>query len=139
MKLSTRSVVLCTALLCGAAHAQESPSIAQARSAASSWLALVDAGNYSASWVQASSLFKKAVSEPSWASAVRGARGPLGALKSRQEQSATFTRTLPGAPDGDYVVIRYASRFASKPDAVETVTPMREKDGSWHVSGYFVK
>jgi hypothetical protein len=63
----------------------------------------------------------------------------LGALKSRVIQSSTFTHTLPGAPDGDYVVIKYATQFENQASAVETVTPLREKDGSWHVSGYFVK
>jgi hypothetical protein len=53
--------------------------------------------------------------------------------------SARYSRTLPGAPDGEYVVIQYSSQFANKASAVETVTPMREKDGSWKVSGYYVK
>src|SRR6187402_2269643 len=30
-------------------------------------------------------------------------------------------------------------QFANKASAVETVTPMRDKDGSWKVSGYYVK
>ncbi len=52
---------------------------------------------------------------------------------------ATFTRTVPGAPDGEYVVIQFDTQFENKAAAVETVTPMREKDGSWRVSGYFIK
>jgi hypothetical protein len=47
-------------------------------------------------------------------------------------------RTLPGAPDGEYVVIQYATRFEHKPSIIETVTPMLDKDGSWKVSGYFI-
>jgi hypothetical protein len=127
------------ALLSISAIAQDSQSVAQARMASSAWLALVDAGKYSDSWAQAAGLFKSAVNEPSWTTAVQRARAPLGALKSRVIQSSTFTHTLPGAPDGDYVVIKYATQFENKAGAVETVTPLREKDGSWHVSGYFVK
>jgi hypothetical protein len=47
--------------------------------------------------------------------------------------------TLPGAPDGESVVIQYDTQFEHKAHAVETVVPMRERDGSWKVSGYFVK
>jgi hypothetical protein len=52
---------------------------------------------------------------------------------------AQFTRTLPGAPDGDYVVIQYRTRFEHKAAAVETVPPMRDADGQWRVSGYFIR
>lgn len=133
-------VALVLALAAGpSAHAQEAESIEKAKAAATAWLALVDAGNYSTSWQQASGLFRSAVTPQSWASAVQAARSPLGDLRSREVQSASFTRSLPGAPDGEYVVIKYASSFANKAGAVETVTPAKEKDGSWHVSGYYVR
>jgi hypothetical protein len=45
---------------------------------------------------------------------------------------------LPGAPEGEYVVIQYETQFEHKAGAIETVTPLREKDGSWRVSGYFI-
>jgi hypothetical protein len=121
------------------ALAQDSKPVSEAQTAASAWLALVDGGKYSDSWVQAAGLFRSAVDEVTWSAAVQRVRAPLGALKSRRLQSATFTHTLPGAPDGDYVVIKYASQFENKASAEETVTPLREKDGSWRVSGYFVK
>jgi hypothetical protein len=54
-------------------------------------------------------------------------------------ESATATHSLPGAPDGDYVVIKFASSFENKASAVETVTPMKDTDGKWHVSGYYIK
>ena len=137
---SVLSLLFCvTTVVCTSAQAQDAESISQAKAAASSWLALVDAGNYPASWQQAAGLFQSAVTTQSWASAVEAARTPLGAVQSRQVESATYTRTLPRAPDGEYVVIKYTSRFAGKANAVETVTPLREKDGSWRVSGYFVR
>ena len=70
---------------------------------------------------------------------MQSARAPLGALKSRVFKTATFTRSLPGAPDGEYVVIQFDTRFENKAAAVETVTPMRQKDGSWKVSGYYIR
>lgn len=61
------------------------------------------------------------------------------ALRERSLKSATFTRKLPGAPDGEYVVIRFESRLENKASAIETVSPMREKHGSWKVSGYYIQ
>ena len=101
--------IVTTALLGVYATAQDSQSIAQAKTAASTWLALVDAGKYSDSWEQSAGLFKSAVTKASWVAAVGGVRAPLGALASRKIQSSTFTHTLPGAPDGNYVVIKYTS------------------------------
>jgi hypothetical protein len=110
-----------------------------AESAALSWLALVDAGNYAQSWIAASTLFRQKVPQSQWqAAAAASARGPLGALKSRQLLSATLAHTLPGAPDGVYVVVQFTTSFEHKTTAVETITPMKDQDGAWRVSGYFI-
>lgn len=121
------------------APADDGNAVAQAQVAAKSWLALTDGGKYGESWDNASSLFKGAVSKADWEKAVKSVRSPLGAVKARKVKSATFTRTLPGAPDGEYVVIQFETQFENKAAAIETVTPMRDKDGAWRVSGYFIK
>jgi hypothetical protein len=36
-------------------------------------------------------------------------------------------------------VIQFATSFENKKTAVETVTPMRDGDGAWRVSGYFIR
>ncbi len=102
-------------------------------------LALVDAGYYAASWNATASLFRRRVSQSQWQSEAASARAPLGALKSRTLRSARVARSLPGAPDGEYVILTYASSFENKASAVETVTPMLDADGTWRVSGYFVR
>lgn len=111
----------------------------QAEDAARSWLALVDAGDYAQSWETAAGVFRNHISQSQWESRVSAVRDPLGKLKTRQQSSARFTRTLPGAPDGEYVVIQYDSSFEHKAAATETVTPMKDTDGRWHVSGYFIR
>jgi len=113
--------------------------VASAQAASQAWLALTDSGAYSQSWEQSASLFQAAVSQSSWATTIQGVRLPLGALKSRLVKSATLTRSLPGAPAGEYVVIQYETQFEHKANAIETVTPVRERDGSWKVSGYYIK
>ncbi len=113
--------------------------VARAEAGARAWLALVDAGKYGESWDEAAAVFKASIDRAQWEKALGGVRSQLGALKSRKLASARFTTSLPGAPDGEYVVIQFDSRFENKAAAVETVTPMREKDGSWRVAGYFIK
>jgi hypothetical protein len=120
------------------AMSAQSPEAA-AESAARAWLALVDSGSYAESWSAAATLFRQKVPQSQWQAAAANARGPLGALKSKTLQSATFKASLPGAPDGEYVVVQFASSFEHKADATETVTPMKEADGSWRVSGDYIK
>ena len=121
------------------ACANENPSVPKAEESAKAWLALTDGGRYAESWDAAASAFKEAISRSNWEGAVSPVRTPLGAVLSRKVKSATFTRTLPGAPEGEYVVILFETRFENKPAAIETVTPMRDKDGTWKVSGYFIR
>ncbi len=133
--------VLLFTLLLGvsvAAEAQQTPE-QLAQQSADAWLALVDSGKYADSWQEASQLFKAAVTKEEWRSKLQATRGPFGKLLSRNLKSAKYTKTLPGAPDGEYVVIQYESSFEHKQAAVETVTPMLDKDGTWRVSGYFIR
>jgi hypothetical protein len=46
---------------------------------------------------------------------------------------------LPGAPDGEYVVLHFNAAFDKKMAALETITVLREQDGQWRVVGYFVR
>lgn len=124
--------------ICSAVQAQQkAEQLAQQSSDA--WLALIDSGKYADSWQEASQFFKAHVTKEQWQSALRGSRDPLGKMLSRKLKSATYTKTLPGVPDGEYVVIQYESSFEHKQSAVETVTPMLDKDGKWRISGYFIK
>jgi len=106
--------------------------------AAKEWLALVDAKEYKKSWEEAAPFFKERVTENDWVKMINLARSPFGDVKSRELKSAKYTTSLPGAPDGEYVVIQFQTDFANKADSVETITPMKA-DGLWKVSGYFIK
>lgn len=112
---------------------------ASAQKGAESWLALVDKADYAGSWNQAAAMFKAAVTKDDWTQKVGAVRGPLGKVVSRKLQSAQYTTSLPGAPDGEYVVMQYQTSFENKKSAVETIVPMLDKDGQWRVSGYFIK
>lgn len=139
MKHLATLFVITAMLAAPVAHSQQADAVAQAQQAAQRWLALADANDGAASWEQASSSFRAVLSRADWSEALRRARQPFGAVTSRDLASSAFRTSLPGAPDGEYVVIEYHTRFEHKAQAVETVVPMRERDGSWKVSGYFVK
>jgi Protein of unknown function (DUF4019) len=135
MWFSSMLVFLCFS---GLALAEEKPEpVAQQSSDA--WLALNDSGKYDDAYQEAAQYFKNAVTKDQWQSSMHASRDPLGKVLSRKVKSATYAKTLPGAPDGDYVVIQYDSSFEHKQSAVETVTPMLDKDGKWRVSGYYIK
>jgi hypothetical protein len=110
-----------------------------ATSAAAQWLTLVDDGKYNESWDAASSYLRNALPKEQFAQKLTAARKPLGRLVTRDPKSAQYVTSLPGAPDGQYVVIRYASSFENKKSAIETVTPKLDEDGKWRVSGYYIK
>ena len=112
---------------------------AQALTAARTWLALVDEGKYVDSWATAAAYFKNAITKEKWEQMLTAVRNPLGRLVSRELISKTYTQSLPGAPDGEYVIIQFATSFENKKSAIETVTPMLDSDSEWRVSGYFIK
>ncbi|MDE3068531.1 MAG: DUF4019 domain-containing protein [Verrucomicrobiota bacterium] len=140
---SQTAAFLCAVLLAGFASGcgpKAAPGAEKAAtSAAQIWLAEIDASHYAQSWQKASVVFQSAVSEEKWQSALEAVRKPLGDLESRKLRSAQYATQLPGAPDGQYVVMQFEASFANKKSAVETVTFRLEKDGLWKAAGYFIK
>ena len=119
--------------------AQATTPEAKAEIAERAWLALIDNGRYNESWKAASPSFQAAVTQANWASAAASVRTPLGKVLTRKVETARHTTTLPGAPDGDYVVTLYDTSFEQKSEAKETVTVRLEKDGSWRSIGYYIR
>ena len=113
--------------------------IAAAAPVAQAWITLVDEGKIAESWEQSSKLFQTGIAKDKWGAVLKSAREPLGKLQSRKLISATYMTSVPGAPDGQYLVVQFEAVFENKRQAVETVTPMKGKDGKWRVSGYYIK
>ncbi len=134
------AAVVAAGLLAGAPlTAEEHQGKDHAGKSAWIWLGLVDAGKYGQSWDDAAALFRDAVSRDDWIKKVASVRQPLGKVVSRTLKSRKLVTTLPGAPDGHYLVMEFNTVFENKAAAVETVTPMQEANGGWRVSGYFIK
>jgi hypothetical protein len=110
-----------------------------ATSAAQTWLTEIDNGDYAQSWQNTAAFFQTAVTEEKWKTSMETFRKPLGDLVSRTLKSAQAMTKLPGAPEGQYVVMQFETSFANKKSAIETVTFMLEKDGQWKSAGYFIK
>ena len=140
--MNSRVALICCFLFalwtfCVPVRAADVPSAAV--EAARAWLGLVDAGEYGHSWQEAAVYFRNAIPKEKWIKALNGVRLPLGELVSRKLKTAVYATSLPGAPDGEYVVIQFDTVFANKQTAIETVTPMKDPDGAWRASGYFIK
>jgi hypothetical protein len=108
-------------------------------SAANAWLALVDGARYGESWDAAAERFRAAMDRAKWEATVQSARAPLGMVVLRKMRTVSYTRSLPGAPEGEYVVAQFDTRFENRPLAEEMVTSEREKDGTWRVAGYWIR
>jgi hypothetical protein len=129
--------ILCSLVFVSFLHANEAAEKA-ALASATAWLALVDGGKYPESWDQAAGYFKNVLNKDQWIASLMRGRSPFGKVLNRKLKSKIFTKTLPGVPDGEYVVIMYDTQFENKQSAVETVTPMLDRDGKWRVTGYLI-
>lgn len=139
MRVGSLAVLYLCLWLIPATVSADGPAEKAAEAAAQSWLGQIDAGNYAKSWNDASVYFKGAVTEKGWHDGLNGTRKPLGKLATRKLGKAQNLTALPGAPDGNYVVMQYETSFANKKSAVETVTFVQEKDGKWRAAGYYIK
>lgn len=133
-------VFLMALMLSPAAPAAQSASREKAATAAAEkWLVVVDKGQYAESWQEAAAYFRNSITKQDWERAVQSVRKPLGNLISRKIKSAVYKTSLPGVPDGEYVVMQFNSSFTNKKSAVETVTTVLDKDGEWKAVGYFIR
>ena len=141
MALRILTLVCALALFAGAPSpgSADDEAVGQARTSAKKWLALLDAQDYDGTWAAAGELLKAAVPQEEWSRKMSVTLGPLGKVKSRAVRSSEHSRTMPGAPDGEYVVIQFDTSFESKQTALENVVMRKQSDESWKVAGYRIR
>jgi uncharacterized membrane protein len=122
-----------------ATSADDSEEVSVAIESAETWLGVIDNGKYAESWEESAIILRNHVGKEQWVSAMESHRKPFGKLISRKVKLKRYKTSLPGAPDGKYVVIQFKTSFVSKKRVIETVTPMLDEDGKWRVSGYYMK
>ncbi|WP_348708157.1 DUF4019 domain-containing protein [uncultured Pseudoalteromonas sp.] len=128
-----KTLLLITFLSCFCAKAEELEVINRAKS----WLVLIDNGQYQQSWQQTDSLFKQAMPQSNWSNVLKQVRVPLGKVILRKNLSLMKYDSLPGTPDGEYVIIQFQSQFMNKEQAVETIS-LSKNSGQWQPLGYFI-
>lgn len=138
MKNLFRNILIATLVLsfgtCFAASPEK-----KAQRAANDWLALIDGKNYAESYDEAATFFKAMVDKNDWIKTLRNLRSMLGEATSRKMLSAKRANKMAGAPDGEYVILTYKTKFDKKADAREVIVPMLDKDGKWRISGYHIQ
>ena len=133
--------IICSLITISSAQVfvSDSAKVDSAKQSAESWLKLIDQEEYAESWEQTSSFFKSQVSQNQWVVTISNLKSSIGKTITRKLLLAKYTTSLPGAPSGEYVVIQFRTDFETKEGAIETITPMKDSDGMWRVSGYFIK
>lgn len=106
--------------------------------AAAEWVKLVDAGEYGKSWDECAPLFREKVSRQTWVENLPKSRAAHGAFKTRSFSAVASRTSLPGAPDGEYVMVRFLTDFEKAP-AVEELVTMTFIGGAWRPTGYLLR
>tara|TARA_R110002072_G_scaffold110139_1_gene237619 strand:- start:973 stop:1302 length:330 start_codon:yes stop_codon:yes gene_type:complete len=101
-------------------------------------LALIDDKSYDEAWESLGEFAQAMIKRPDWTRLLERVRSPLGSLRSRTPSSQEQRETLPGLPDGHYVVYTFDSEFQNKAKGAETVTCAMAVGGEWKAIGYQV-
>ena len=113
--------------------------IKAATKAALKWLELIDKGAYAESWDEASEFFKANTPKKKWVETLEELMPQFGKNLKREADGSRYLTKIPGGPDGEYVMLRFSSVFEKNEDATETVTPAKDENGKWRVSGYYIR
>jgi len=108
---------------------------AEVTQAARDWLALVDAGQWDASWRATGNQFRALNTVAVWTRVSEQVRVPLGAMISRE---ALTHDTVPAPPRG-YEMVRFRTSFAGRAEAVTETLTLEREDGAWKVVGYWIE
>ena len=122
-------------LLPGCAEVTERRKLRAADAAALRWLAMVDAGAYSAAWHDAAPAFKARSAVEEWTKTA--ASRPPGAVSERRRASQQYLTTF-GGNQGEFVNLAYTVSAAGGSSFGELITVMMAPDGQWRVYGYRV-
>jgi hypothetical protein len=124
----------------GAQQAEDphAPDEVAAERQALGFLGYLDQGRYADSYAYTGMLIRTQLDRDAFSTQIQKTRVGIGALQSRELIDAGYSTTVPGAPEGQYVILHYHVSFAGRQDAVETVTLAFAK-GYWRVAGYYIK
>ena len=115
------------------------PDVTLAKKAALDWLALVDAGKFEATWVEAATSFQKAQSKVDCAKGIGEARPTMGKLVTRTLLNHEVRTTLPNLPPGKYITVRFTTVFEKHANGSESVTVVKDGTRGFRMMSYLLK
>lgn len=98
--------------------------------AARDWLALVDGGDWAASWRATNRSFQSLNTLERWSEVATAVQTPLGAPMGHELVNELF---VPAPPMG-YQLVQFRSHYANRPQLLVTLT-LEQEDGRWKVAG----
>lgn len=107
--------------------------------AAEAWLKYIDSGNYGESWDRAALTMQFKIPKANWVSILDSTRRSYGKVVERKILEQRPAVDPQGLPKGNYMVIFYATNFASQSNGNELVTLIQTDSGEWKVLTYLVK
>jgi hypothetical protein len=120
--------------------AQSSPGTEEqaAQRQALGYLGYLDQGRFADSYAYTGLLMRNQLDPQTYAAKIENMRSGVGALQGRQLIDANLVNSVPGAPEGQYIVVHYHANYLNLNDAVDTITLAFQK-GYWRVIGYYIK
>mgnify|MGYP006287917045 FL=1 len=106
--------------------------------AAERFAQIIDSGNSSAAYSQASLLLRLAQSEQEFAADIERAHLLLGPVQQRQLTALRSIGIYPRLPDGDYLIVQFEARTLHKNKAAEVIL-LRHQEGTWLVADYSIR
>lgn len=111
---------------------------ADAVTAAERFARMIDSGNSSAAYSQASPLLRLAQSEQEFAADIERTHLLLGPVQQRQLTALRSIGIYPRLPDGDYLIVQFEARTLHKNKAAEVII-LRREDSAWLVADYSIR
>jgi len=122
-----------------AANAALPGMIAAAGAEGDHWLDLIDHGKFDESWITAAVVLQETITQKEWSADLAARQPKLGRTIMRERKTESYSKTLRGAPTGDYVILTYLTKFEKTPLVEETLAVAKDAIGQWHVAGYDIQ
>jgi hypothetical protein len=100
------------------------------------WLDLIDRGKFDESWIAAAVVLQEAITQKEWSADLAARQPKLGRTIMRERKSETYSKTLRGAPTGDYVIVTYLTKFEKDAAGRRDACSCERRDRAVAVAGY---
>ena len=109
-----------------------------AEKVAARWLQSLNKKGYVACWNMLSELTQKQASFEEWNAYITELMTEPGKFISRQYYLAEMQKEMEGLPEGNYVTIKYTTKYANTDTAEEILLLSLSENGKWQVNSYFI-